>query len=449
MVLKSNNYGSISDSSEQYQQNLIKNSSAGSLNSQNSDHDLEARPLKHDKTGSNSKSDDVDLGMKKKVLVMGLDRSGKSSITKVLFNSDVKPKNKVINLGNGVNLVQSLKGKLLDLKIYEVENFDMNEILQLQQYYYNTALYKNNSNTSANENNSSKVGFDADEDDLDDGFYNNPGFSQFFDDVGTIIYVVDSTSEYLASLANLSMLIELAYKFHKKVNKDGDAFNINFEVLIHKVDILNEDFKLDTQRDIIQRIQDELLDLGIENVSINFYLTSIFDYTIYEAFSRITQKLILELPFLENLLDNFIMNCHNSIDKIFLFDINSKIYISTDSSPVNILSYEVCSEFIDVTLDLKDLYEEEENQDTQDKKSLVRKDGLKAFSKLNNNFSIYLNEVYKNLCVVILVNNNSSNNMNNSGTEQSVAERVANKMLLTLIDYNFNILKTTLKKILK
>lgn len=447
MAPTAKNYGSVSDTSKQYQRDLVKNSSAGSLNSQNSDHDLEARTMKGDRAVVND-ADDSNLGMKKKVLVMGLDRSGKSSVTKVLFNNDTKSKNKVINLGNGVNIVQSLKGKLLDLKIYEVENFDMNEILQLQQYYYNTALFNNNAfqkkRSSVGEEQSNKNSGENDDNDLDDGFYNNPGFLQFFDDVGTIIYVVDSTSEYLASLANLSMLIELAYKFHKKLNNDGDSFNINFEVLIHKVDILNEDFKLDTQRDIIQRIQDELLDLGIENVSINFYLTSIFDYTIYEAFSRITQKLILELPFLENLLDNFIMNCHNSIEKIFLFDINSKIYISTDSSPVNILAYEVCSEFIDVTLDLKDLYEDEENT-----RGLTKKHNLKAFSKLNNNFSIYLNEVYKNLCVVILINNNSSNGLNNGINEQSEAEKVANKMLLTLIDYNFNILKTTLKKILK
>ncbi|XBW36110.1 hypothetical protein QEN19_001686 [Hanseniaspora menglaensis] len=443
MPTEKNNYGSVSDSSRQFQRDLVRNSSAGSLNSQDSDHDLEARPLKGER-GIESKTEENNFGLKKKVLVMGLDRSGKSSISKVLFNNDVKSKNRVINLGNGVSIVQSLKGKLLDLKILEVDSFDMNEILQLQQYYYNAALFNKNGPKRKTVVADDSANQDGDEDELDDGFFSNPGFIQFFDDVGTIIYVVDSTSEYLASLANLSMLIELAYKFHRRNNEDGDAFNINFEVLIHKVDILNEDFKLDTQRDIIQRIQDELLDLGIENVSINFYLTSIFDYSIYEAFSRITQKLILELPFLENLLDNFIMNCHNLIDKIFLFDINSKIYISTDSSPVNILSYEVCSEFIDVTLDLKDLYEEVDGHGVVSKKQ-----NMKAFSKLNNNFNIYLNEVYKNLCVVILINDNTTTPISNSGSEQAGTESITNKMLLTLIDYNFNVLKSTLKDILK
>ena len=126
---------------------------------------------------------------------MGLDRSGKSSISKVLFSNDVQAKNNVINLGNYVNIIENLKGKLLDLKIYEIENFDMNEILQLQQLYYNNNLVnKNNVNEGIGE---------ISNEDIEDAFYKNSGFSKFFDDVGTIIYVVDSTSEYLASLANL------------------------------------------------------------------------------------------------------------------------------------------------------------------------------------------------------------------------------------------------------
>lgn len=424
-------YGSVKTNNKTFQESIVKNSSNGSLNSQDSAHDLEAshNDIKNNKV---LQSDDLELGLRKKILLMGLDRSGKSSISKVLFNNEHQSKNKVINLGNYVNIIENLKGKLLDLKVYEVENFDMNEILQLQQLYYNNMVSKNINSGTEDINNM----------DIEDAFYKDSGLSKFFDDVGTIIYVVDSTSEYLASLANLSMLIELAYKFHKASNYTSDDFNINFEVLIHKVDSLNEDFKLDTQRDIMQRIQDELLDLGIENVAINFYLTSIFDYTIYEAFSRITQKLILELPFIENLLDNFIMNCHNSIEKIFLFDINSKIYISTDSSPVNILSYEVCSEFIDVTLDLRDLYEDENPRKYKNKP-------LKAYSRLNNDFSIYMNEVFKNLCVVILVNNNNSNEYANNELSNTTNSNVSNKMLMTLIDYNFNVLKGTLKKILK
>jgi hypothetical protein len=44
------------------------------------------------------------------------------------------------------------------------------------------------------------------------------------------------------------------------------------------------------------------------------------------------------------------------IAKAFLFDVISKIYIATDRSPVDIPSYEICSDFIDVVIDVSDIY---------------------------------------------------------------------------------------------
>ena len=99
--------------------------------------------------------------------------------------------------------------------------------------------------------------------------------------------------------------------------------NISFEVFIHKVDGLSDDHKIgqsrylrpfaasstdlclqtETQREIHLRIMDELADAGLDNIHISFYLTSIYDHSIYEAFSKVIQKLIPQLPTLENLLN--------------------------------------------------------------------------------------------------------------------------------------------------
>ena len=54
-----------------------------------------------------------------------------------------------------------------------------------------------------------------------------------------------------------------------------------------------------------------------------------------QAFSKVIQKLIPQLPTLENLLDMFISN--SRIEKAFLFDVLSKIYIATGSSRVPVL----------------------------------------------------------------------------------------------------------------
>jgi len=42
---------------------------------------------------------------------------------------------------------------------------------------------------------------------------------------------------------------------------------------------------------------------NLEDIHMSFYLTSIYDHSIYEAFSKVIQKLIPQLPTLENLLN--------------------------------------------------------------------------------------------------------------------------------------------------
>jgi Ras-related GTP-binding protein C/D len=46
--------------------------------------------------------------------------------------------------------------------------------------------------------------------------------------------------------------------------------------------------------------------------------------------------------------------CH--VEKAFLFDMVSKIYIATDSNPVDDRGYELCSDMIDVVFDVSCIY---------------------------------------------------------------------------------------------
>lgn len=46
----------------------------------------------------------------------------------------------------------------------------------------------------------------------------------------------------------------------------------------------------------------------------------------------------------------------SNIEKSFLFDVASKIYIATDSSPVEIATYELCCDVVDVALDISAIY---------------------------------------------------------------------------------------------
>ncbi len=66
------------------------------------------------------------------------------------------------------------------------------------------------------------------------------------------------------------------------------------------------------------------------------------------------QKLIPELATLEGLLNIFSQSC--GVEKAFLFDVVSKIYIATDSSPVDIQSYELCCDMLDLVIDMSFIY---------------------------------------------------------------------------------------------
>jgi len=170
-------------------------------------------------------------------------------------------------------------------------------------------------------------------------------FDHIFGELGALIWVIDAQDEYLEPLSKLHSTIIAIQRFYPA---------INIEVFVHKVDGLSDEYKLDTQRDIMQRTQDELSDNGLDNVQVSYHLTSIYDHSIFEAFSKVIQKLIPQLGTLENLLN---ILCSNSgIEKAFLFDVLSKIYIATDSSPVDMQSYEICSDYIDVIVDVSEIY---------------------------------------------------------------------------------------------
>jgi Ras-related GTP-binding protein C/D len=177
--------------------------------------------------------------------------------------------------------------------------------------------------------------------------FTDPTFDMdsIFGEMGALIWVIDAQDDYLEAVSSLNSTI---------LSLQPNYGNVNIEVFIHKVDGLSDDYKLDIQRDVIQRIQDELSDNGVENAPIKFHLTSIYNHSIFEAFSNVIQKLIPHLPTLEALLNNL---CRSSgFEKCYLFDVLSKIYFPPDSTPSDMPSYEICSDYIDVIVDISEIY---------------------------------------------------------------------------------------------
>lgn len=179
--------------------------------------------------------------------------------------------------------------------------------------------------------------------------FDNPNFTfdmdAIFGEIGALIWVIDAQDDYLEAIARLNTTI---------LHLQRSYPHINIEVFIHKVDGLSDDYRLDIQRDVTIRIQDELSDQGIENAPVNFHLTSIYNHSIFEAFSKVIQKLIPRLGQLEAMLTNLCRTCR--FEKAYLFDVNTKIYIATDSTPEDMASYEICSDFVDVIIDFTEVY---------------------------------------------------------------------------------------------
>ncbi|XP_046864420.1 ras-related GTP-binding protein C-like [Xenia sp. Carnegie-2017] len=306
---------------------------------------------------------------KPRILLMGLRRSGKSSIQKVVFHK-MSP-NETLFLESTAKVVK--------------DDISNSSFVQFQIWDFPGQI----------------------------DFF-DPAFDSelIFGNCGALVFVIDAQDEYTEALKKLHSTVTRAYK----VNPD-----IKFEVFIHKVDGISDDHKIDIQRDIHQRANDELADAGLDGLYLSFYLTSIYDHSIFEAFSKVVQKLIPQLPTLENLLD--ILITRSGIEKAFLFDVVSKIYIATDSSPVDMQSYELCCDMIDVVIDISCIYglQEDGEGSAYDQETL-------STIRMNNTTVLYLREVNKFLALVCILR------------EENFDKR-------GLIDYNFLCFRNAIQEV--
>lgn len=175
-----------------------------------------------------------------------------------------------------------------------------------------------------------------------------------FTGVGGIIWVIDAQDNYMEPIRRLTETVLQLTELYP---------DIKYSVFIHKTDSLTDDYREDTIRDIMQRISDELFDAGLENPPVNFFPTSIYDHTIFEAFSKVIQSIVPQLPTYESFLDRLTASCR--FQKAYIFDVMSKVYIASDTTPDDLSTYELCSDFINAIMDLSDMYGWDRKQDQE------------------------------------------------------------------------------------
>lgn len=239
--------------------------------------------------------------------------------------------------------------------------------------------------------------------------------AEIFSDIGALIWVVDAQDDYMESLARLTKTI---------INLQNTFPHINVEVFVHKTDSLNEDYRSDVFQDIVQRVDDDLNDAGYINPNVSYHLTSIYDSSIFEALSSVIQKLIPELNVLQNLLDTLINN--SGMTKAYLFDILSKIYVASDTRPVDSDIYEICANYIDLTVDFTDLYSYSR---ARPKKLGEQMEEVESSMTFEDGTMVYLKEMTKHLCLVTVIKNKEAKDKKG------------------MIDYNVHIFQEALKAV--
>eukprot|EP01100_Stratorugosa_tubuloviscum_P001513 TRINITY_DN1335_c0_g2_i1.p1 TRINITY_DN1335_c0_g2~~TRINITY_DN1335_c0_g2_i1.p1 ORF type:complete len:362 (+),score=124.05 TRINITY_DN1335_c0_g2_i1:58-1086(+) len=308
---------------------------------------------------------------KPRILLMGLRRSGKSSIQKVVFNK-MSP-NETIFLESTNKIAKN-----------DVSN---NSFIQFQVWDFPGQL---------------------------DPFDSNFDYESMFSNCGSIVFIIDAQDEYPEALSKMSSTIKRVYQIQSSVK---------FEVFVHKVDGLSDEQKISAQREIQEQAYEDLQVAKLKEIELRFHLTSIYDHSIFEAFSKVVQSLVPQLPTLENLLNIFISNCR--IEKAFLIDVVSKIYIATDFAAVDMQTYELCSDMIDIVIDISCIYGMKNESEP-----LGYDSESQAIIKLSNGMVLYLREVNKYLALVSLLR---SENFEKHG----------------LIDFNFQCFKKAIVDVFK
>ncbi|PWY83956.1 small monomeric GTPase [Aspergillus eucalypticola CBS 122712] len=286
---------------------------------------------------------------KPRLMLMGLRRSGKSSIASVVFHK--MPPNETLFLESTTRIQKDSIHSFMDFQVWDFPG-------QLE--------------------------------------YLEPSFDleSIFGSLGALVWVIDAQDDYMESVARLNRTILTVQQYYP---------NINIEVFIHKVDGITDEYRTDTFQDIVQLISDELSDAGYENAPVHYYLTSIYDYSVFEAFSKVIQKLIPNLSTLENLINTLSNNC--GFEKTYLFDVLSKIYIASDTRPVDMSCYEMCSDYIDVIVDISELY----SWDHPDRKAKGEQNQeAESHAVLHDDTMIHLMEMNKYLCLVSVIRNPES-----------------------------------------
>jgi len=235
---------------------------------------------------------------------------------------------------------------------------------------------------------------------------------------GAMIFVIDLQVEpYFESIG---YLIE-CMKYCNKINP-----KMIYNIFLHKIDaeiFAADEKKNDALRQIKETVKTEVDLFSLKISTIEYHLTTVYDHSLIDSFSKVVQKIIPNVSSIVSLLDSLISNC--KMQKVFLFEMISKTYLATDSAPVESQNYAICSDMIDVVIDISFIYGVKNN-----KEGLDFDNQTQATIKLSDSTILYYKEIEKFLALICLIKEHDFNRP-------------------FLIDYNIEVFRQGLTEIFK
>lgn len=162
------------------------------------------------------------------------------------------------------------------------------------------------------------------------------------------------------------------------------------DVFLHKADKLTSEHQRGVQDEVRQQLQFRLKtrltpELEQRRVAVQYHLTSIFDHSVFYAFSLVARRVIPNIMHIQSAMQ---VCCNNShVLSYFLFGISRRMFIASanvgdDRRPTDrdVLEYECCSDVVDFFQSMHNFVTENKHKSEERRKA----DGDTAGSGVSN-----------------------------------------------------------------
>ena len=195
-----------------------------------------------------------------------------------------------------------------------------------------------------------------------------PSEKEILMDCGAVIYVAHSRPDYIHET---SKQLKEFYKLMMDLNPSA-SLNIFFHQ--SDIDFYNEDKMNESMRILMDSVE-SIIDPSFQNTGaskqkIAYYHTSIYDASIIESMSKVIKQLVeTKFEHLGNMMNDISTACN--LDKVYLFDMVTKIFFSSDFVPLDMDNFALCADMLDVYMDFSCIYGEKQDNNNDKDESLA------------------------------------------------------------------------------